>query len=396
MQRLNRLKVLDCIRMKGVVARPEIAAETGLSLSSITNITKYLLKENLITETGRTETGAVGRKAVLLKLNHDAMSIISIDIGSPDINIAITNLDGDILKNREIPLDREAGHQKVLDIINKAAAAMLKSHKGGKVVAVGVALSGIVEGDEKLILSSSLKWKKVEIRKHFEEAFGIPTFVQNSSKTKALYELNKAISGKGTETEKNIIFLDLAMGVGAINIFEYKLNEAVVGEFGHTTVSKNGPACFCGNNGCLEVMCSVESITEQCNKLMDKGKCTVLSRIVAGRAGKGVGYDDILKAYKEGDKDVARILAECGEYLGIGIANITNIFNPGKIIINGDVLLKSGFIYDTALKEAEKRSNKLFTQDIRYEQVNIGTRESIKGLAQYVAGKLFDLSGIMI
>ncbi len=75
--RLNRLKVLDCIRMKGVVARPEIAAETGLSLSSITNITKYLLKENLITETGRTETGAVGRKAVLLKLNHDAMSIIS-------------------------------------------------------------------------------------------------------------------------------------------------------------------------------------------------------------------------------------------------------------------------------------------------------------------------------
>lgn len=390
MQKINRIKVLDCIRQKGMVARPEIARITGLSPSSITNIVSYLLEKKLVVEVGHVDSNEVGRKATLLKFNPSASNIIAINVEVSVINIALTDLDGNIIKKKEILLDRIAKDYEILNIIKKDINTLLDESKklsNSEISGIGVAVPGLVENEDR-VLSSSLRWRGLSLKEYFENNFNLPSYVQNSSRTKAISELRNNID----ELEKNIIFLDLDMGVGIINFYEGKINEAVIGELGHTSVKKDGPVCFCGNRGCLEVMCSVEAVVNQCSELLQIGKCAVLQNML-NEKNLPLSYDILLEAFENGDNDVSKVFKECGEYLGLGIANIINVFNPQRIIINGDVLLTSDFIYQTAVKEANKRAYEQFTKDLKYEKVNIGVEQSIKGVSLYVTDRLFDLAG---
>ena len=395
MQRINRLKVLNFVRGKEQTTRPEIIRVTGLSPSSVTNIVSFLLEKSLLQEFGSMDTRDVGRKATLIRFNPAALQIVCVNIEAEKIDLALTDLAGEALLTRELAINRQSNQADSLELIKQEISLIRQAYQsiepaGGtaELAGIGIALSGLVLNHDKLIYSSSMHWKDVGLKAFFEKAFGLPVFVQNNSRTKALWRLRQ----NADEREKNIIFLDLAMGVGIISFYEQKVNEAVIGEFGHTTVKKDGPLCFCGNRGCLELMCSVDTIIAQCRELLSQGRCPVLRRAPAGRD-DALDYPAILTAFRLGDPDVAGVLRECGEYLGIGLANIINLFNPQRIIINGDVLLTEDFIYQTALKEADSRVNELFSRNTVYEKVTIDTAEEIKGVALYVSDRLFDLAG---
>ena len=114
MQKINRLKVLNYIRQNTGVARPEIAKNTGLSPSSVTNIVTYLLDKKLVVETGRVDTKEVGRKATLIKFNPLAANVVSVNIEINKIIIALTDLDGNIIRKREIGLFKKQKEDVIL------------------------------------------------------------------------------------------------------------------------------------------------------------------------------------------------------------------------------------------------------------------------------------------
>lgn len=393
MQKINRIKVLECIILKGPVARPEISKQTGLSLSSITNIVTYLLDKGLVAETGTVDSKDVGRKATLIRFNPSTFNVISVNIETNKIDMALTDLSGEILELRQITVGRLMKDYEILNAVKKEVSQLIDngSQHGADVAGIGIGVSGLVQESGILAISSSMRWKGLSIKEQFENTFHIPVYIQNNSRTKALWALRSYIG----DEDRNVIFLDLTMGVGIISFFENKINEAVKGEFGHTTVKKDGPLCFCGNHGCLEIMCSVDTVVNSCSELLEQGKCKVLAEMLSERK-TALDYDMILEAFEKGDEDVRQPLSECGQYLGIGIGNLINIFNPQRLIINGDVLLKSEFIYETAIKEASSRAYEQFLADMKYQKVEIGDRESIKGVSLYVTDKLFELSSTII
>ena len=277
-------------------------------------------------EVGRVNSKEVGRKAVLIRFNPAAANIISVNIEISGIDIAFTDLDGSIIKKRTLKLSDRINEYEILKMIEKEISMILDKTKDlefSNIVGIGIAVSGLVLNDERLEISASLKWKGLSLKEYFEKIFKLPVYVQNNSKTKALAVLRK----NGINTEENIIFLDLTMGVGIINFYKNEINESVIGEIGHTTVKKDGPLCFCGNRGCLEVMCSVDTIVDKCNRLLQQGRCLLLKDLIE-KKNTPITYEAIIEAFSIGDDDVRNVLTECGQYLGIGIANIINIFNP--------------------------------------------------------------------
>lgn len=390
MQRINRLKVLDVIRARGPIARPEIARQTGLSPSSITNIIGYLMERNLVLDVGTVDSRDVGRKAALLCFNPAGHRIIAANVEADRAYVALTDLSGMVLSRKEIPLTVRMMDFEILNLIKKEINHLIGGESSGEhepILGMGLAVSGLVQDEGRLVLSSSLKWKSLSIKEQFESLFRIPVFIQNSSRTKALWALKKHVG----EADRNVVFLDLARGVGIVNYFDHRINEAVIGELGHTTVKKDGPQCFCGNRGCLELMCTVEAVVNGCLEQMALGNSPVLAELAGGQP-ELVGYDLALEAFRRGDEGVRAVLTECGQYLGMGIANIINLFSPQKIIINGDELLKSDFVYETALVEAGSRANEAMARGVQYQKVEIGTEESIQGLSMYVTDRLFELS----
>ena len=307
------------------------------------------------------------------------------------IIISLTNLAGELKKMKKTLLSPVLKDYEVLDLIGREIGGFIESSSGGgeipRIMGIGIAVSGPVKNSDRLILSSSMKWKGMSLKEYFESIFKLPVIIENSSRTKALYELRKA----NNIIEKNLIFLDLTMGIGIVNFYENKINEAVIGEFGHTTVKEDGPLCFCGNRGCLELMCSVKTILSRTEELLGQGKCSVLREILK-RRNAPLDYERILEASEQGDPDILGVIRENGEYLGIGIANIINIFNPQKIIINGDLLLKSDYLFKTAIEIAKERAYEDFIRDLKIEKVNISIEDAIKGISMNVADRLFELS----
>ena len=193
------------------------------------------------------------RQATLLKFNARGYTILSINIETDKFDI-VTDLDAGIIRIEEVPLTNNEKNANVLSTIKAEAARIICEYAavgGSKIVGVGIAVSGIISANEQLLVSSTMKWRGIEIKEYFEKAFNLPVFVLNNSRAKALWELRRCLD----ESDINVVFVDLTKGVGIISFFEHRINDAVAGEFGHTTVKQDGPECFCGNRGCLEVMC---------------------------------------------------------------------------------------------------------------------------------------------
>ena len=392
MQKINRLKVLNLVRERGPAARPEIARVTGLSTSSVTNIVGFLLEKGLLVETGPLAKRDVGRKATLLRYNPAACSVVCVDIGSNGVRVALTDLAGTARVSKEIRLDHPLMDQEMLDLVRREAGRLVAEGRGGRkdgIAGIGVAISGLVLDENRLVVSSSMHWKGLPLKELFEADFGIPVFVQNNSLTKAHWRLHQGLA----PDERHVVFVDLAMGVGLIDFIDRRINDGVIGELGHTTVQKDGPACFCGNRGCLEMVCSVEAVLRQCREALEAGGCPGLAALRAEREEPGeLTYADVREAARRGDADVRGILRQCGEYLGIGLANVINLFNPQRIVVNGDLLLTEDSIYETAVAEARARAIGAFASAVRFEKADIGPDAAIRGIALFLADRIFELS----
>ncbi|MEG2377266.1 MAG: ROK family protein, partial [Clostridia bacterium] len=358
-------------RQNGALARPAIARKTDLSLSSITNIINYLLEKNLVHAVGRQSNAGAGRRAALISFNASARFLVCINIEPLAAHVALCDLSGTIISMSRIVIRESHTAGDVLAMLLDAVNTIVSEQRD--VCAIGISVSGHVTPDSGVVSSSIMRWKDVRVRDYFEHATGLHVYVSNNSKTKALWQ----IAQYGGELPHRIIFLDLAQGVGIISIYDGQVNESVSGELGHTTVMKEGPVCFCGNRGCLELVCSVKFILQRCRE----------KRLAV------TSFADALALFSSGCADIRVIFEECAEYLGIGIANIISLFEPMLIIINDNELTSCEFIYQTALEEAQQRAYNLFSKPVQYEKVTINSDHALKGVAYYVADRLFALDG---
>ncbi|MDR3644779.1 MAG: ROK family transcriptional regulator [Clostridia bacterium] len=393
---MNRVKVMECIRASHGISRPEIARATGLSPSSVTNIVSYLLERDYVLEKGPTDSGDVGRRAIILEFNTRRMPILVIHIERDTATAAVTDLGGEPLLQICEPITSDCGVERLSEVLNLLISRLTLKAKAagiGPFAAAGIALSGLIKGDDTIALSKTLRLRDVNIY-HIVRAFeNIPVFLQNSSQTKAISVI-RAMDGVPC---RSMIFLDLEDGIGLIDIHDGEINRFIAGELGHTTVNKNGGPCFCGNSGCLEAECSVERIFSECSQLMSSGGAPVLSSLLLDKreadGSAQLTLEMIDEAARGGDISVLAVLKGIGEYLGIGIANAINLFCPQKIIINGGTLLKSDYLYRTAIAEAKRRAYAELVDGVKFDIVHVTLQDAIRGIGLYVCGRLFDING---
>jgi len=369
MQKLNRLKVLSCIRKNPYIVRPAVSEQTGLSLSSITNIVSFLIDKGLVVETGLENAERIGRKAVLLKFCPSEHNLICVSISQGKISVYLTDLDGKQLRL----MTYDYAENSVSDALKKIKGAIKKlisEIDKTRLLAIGVCVSAFFLPDGTLAVSSKLKWDKTDLKSELEKEFKKPVFVMDSSVARAHFCNEQSCGGN----MRSMLFVDLVDGVGAVHFYEGRLNRSVICEIGHTTVEKDGDECFCGNRGCLEIMSSLERLCEQYNA-----------------AGKGKTLEDVLSGYNNGDETAVRLFKKTGEYLGVGMANAVNVLNPDAVIINAGQYKKVEPILSFALKEAKHRVFSAISDSISFETQDITDEMMVKGMAQSLCESVFDV-----
>lgn len=372
MQKMNRLKVLEFIRKNSYVSRPFVSKETGLSLASITNIVTYLLEVGLISECGTEKVGRVGRKSTLLCFNAKKFSLICINLTEKHIIATFTDLAGKPIEKIRVETVG-LSHCAITEEIRKIVQNIRKKYAKSAILGIGIAISGLVLEDSRFILSSHLKWRSFDIKKALEQDLNIPIFVNNISFIKAVWYFSK----NPIESFDNPLYIDMEKGIGAVQYQNGSIVRNTLGEIGHTTVDKDGEPCFCGNKGCLEAMCSPNRIISLYEKYSEK---------------KIDSISEIDKLYKKEDPYAYRAISECGKYLGIGLANLVNLFNPSTMVINlGDFEGCPSLLIEAEC-ELKKRAYSALTQKLSIKHINETEEDIIYGIAYDLCNKLFDIS----
>ena len=335
--------VLDTIRKYGPINRYEIARKTSLSPATVTNITDKLIKAGFISEVP-SSVSKRGRKPINLTLSNKNHLSIGIEIDARYITGVVIGLDGDVQKSERIEVNSSTPEdifQETVKVYNSLVSCLDRR----KIIGLGVGIPGLIDPKNRMVIFSAvLGWRDVSVDE-FLSIIDVPLFIEDNVRAITLGELWYG-AGIGKE---NLLCIGAGRGISAGIVIDgaiYSGPNDRAGEFGHMVIEKDGKKCKCGNYGCLEPYVSTETIIEKVLEGIENNAYTRFSPKDEDRL-----FEEIVQAGKEGDKFILNIFEEVGEYLGIGIANIINFFNP-ELIILADELSKAGDLILDPVKRA--------------------------------------------
>lgn len=265
------------------------------------------------------------------------MNYIGIDIGGTNLKAGLVNDEGSILamEKRKIA---EVSDQKALV---EALVALTQSltEKGGltpeQIRSVGVGVPGAVEIHSGAVLyTCNLPLRNVPLRKLFHRYLPYPLYVENDANCAALAEYY-AGAGKGS---KRFVTITLGTGVGAGILHNgqiYHGANGMAGEVGHMSIVYHGEPCPCGRRGCWERYASASALTRETKAAMQANKNTIMWKMTQDidHVNAKLAFD----AAAKGDETARKVIDSWIEYVGVGIANVINTFEPEVICIGGGV-----------------------------------------------------------
>ncbi|HAJ9613506.1 TPA: ROK family protein [Listeria monocytogenes] len=326
---INRYTVLNLIREKGEITRTEIAKKCYFGMSTLTYILDDLQQEGIILEGAETSSTG-GRRAKLVRFNKDYGFVVSVKVEEEQLLFALTDLNAEIMENTSIPFSSEKKPEEAIELIAKNVKKMCENRDMNHLLGVGIAISGLVNRRKGTVIRSTmLGWENVALEAMLHAYFpDIPVYVDKNINCYTLAEL---WLGEGKQSN-NFATVSVGAGLGlsvVINRQIYYGAQGGAGEFGHTTIQPGGYKCHCGQKGCLEMYASEFYFRNRGEELKEAYPTSEL---------KDFHFDKVAKSARAGDEMATELMGKMGEYLGYGIRNIINTFNPEKVIIVGEGL----------------------------------------------------------
>jgi glucokinase-like ROK family protein len=334
----NQHRVLRAVRTAGSLTQAEIARATGLSAATVSNIVRELREAGTVVVT---PTSSGGRRAQSVSLSRAAGVAVAVDFGHSHLRVAVCDLAHTVLAEKAIPLDVDQSADEGLNQAERLVEKLLEEAQSTRddVVGIGLGLPGPIDTVTGAVGSSTILpgWVGVSPEREMRARVGLPVHVDNDANLGALGELVWG-SGRGLT---DLAYLKASTGVGAGLVIGgriYRGPSGTAGEIGHITIDESGRVCRCGNRGCLETFVGGPFLLELLRS--SHGEHLTLRRVIA--------------LAHEGDTGCARVIADAGRHIGVGVANLCNLLNPQRIIVGGD-LAGAGDLLLEPLRETVSR-----------------------------------------
>jgi len=322
----NKSIVLQAVRRLQPVSRSSLARETGLTSATVSNLIQDLIQEGFVIESypGRSKGG---RRPMLIELDDRNHFFLGLEIGVRHSTVVLVDLKARIRVRDTMLTPVEAkGDAPVAPLAGLCNRALQKAGvEPRQVVQLGVTIPGVWDAAAECIemIPNLPHWQGLPLGRLMAKATSIGTKVENDANAASLAEKWFG-AGRGLS---NIIYILWDVGIGAGIVLGGRLwNGRGFGEIGHLTVDPDGPACGCGNRGCLEAMASL----------------AVIERELGNRAPESPHGQAVLH--------------RAADYLGTALAGLINIFAPETIIVGGPAARKYPSLCARAFDTARRRA----------------------------------------
>jgi len=311
--------------------------------------------------------------------------ILGIDLGGTKILTAVANSQGKMLSRDHSITPAKKGHEAVIQSILESVYRALEQADVAvsALTAIGVGAPGISNPETGILFTSPNLpgWRDVPLRDIVQEKLGKKAFLINDANAAALGELYFG-AARGA---RNFIYITISTGIGGgivINGNIYSGALGTAGEVGHMTIDDDGLMCNCGNRGCWETLASGTALAREARHRIKEGVRTSILEYAGGDVEK-VTAQVIHSAAEQGDSLAKELIARTGYYVGVGLANIINIFNPELIVIGGGLSNIGDMLLEPAFEVAGERAYKEAFQTVRFASAELGRNSGVLGAAAF-------------
>jgi glucokinase-like ROK family protein len=355
-RQINLSAILYHLRENAPSSRATLAEITGLNKTTVSSLVGELIEDQFVHEVGL-ESGAVGRRAMLLKLNPAAGCIVSGEIGVDFISVIAANFAAEVIWRHQTRINPAMGQDA---IVTKTVALLKQAVEQGSsscrtLLGVAVGVPGLVDQETGMLsFAPNLGWKDVPVRSVLQQSFDAPVFVDNEANLAALGE-HYFGAAQGYD---EVLYISAGVGLGGGVVHDGQLCRGatgVAGELGHMTMDPNGKQCNCGNRGCWETLVSQQVLFRRIRQAIEAGQASQLSEAVNGDYSR-LTVPLVADAARANDAVALSALARIGHDLGIGMASLVNALNPELVVFGGILSLAWEFLLPTVMEEMQNRA----------------------------------------
>jgi glucokinase len=307
---------------------------------------------------------------------------LAVDIGGTKILTALVRDDGTVAARSRV--DTPGGVEPVVAAVIATVAQVLGAGVAPReqIVAVGVGAPGPMNPETGIVYEPpNIKgWHDVPLGALLMGRLQMRVFVENDANAAAVAEWWVG-AGRGVS---DLIYVTVSTGIGGGIIIADRLLRGVsgtAGEVGHMTIDVNGPPCPCGRgNGHLEALATGPAIARMAREVVEAGNQSVLLEMAGGRP-EAITATMVETAARGGDHVASEVFTRAATYLGVGMANLLNIFNPERIVIGGGVSKAGEMLFEPVRRIARARAFERPGRDAEIVPAALGDDVGVVGAA---------------
>ncbi|MEV0454503.1 ROK family transcriptional regulator [Catellatospora methionotrophica] len=369
-RRQNLGALLRFVHVRGSISRAELTSELGLNRSTIGALTADLATVGLVSEEAPRETGRAGRPSLVVRPSSELVYAYAASVEVDRVRVARVGLGGVILDQREAPRPRGEAIEAVRPVAEFVAQMAENVKPQARCIGAGIAVCGLVRREDGLVrLGPHLGWLDEPLGHALQDRLPdlLPQVaVGNVADLCALAEHTRGVA-VGCD---NIIYMYADVGVGAGIIAGGRRvtgHGGYGGEVGHMVVNPHGRPCGCGSRGCWETEIGEHALLHAAGRDTALGNAAVLA---------------VVEAAARGDATAQMAVRQVGDWLGFGVANLVNIFNPELVIFGGTLR----DVYLAAAAQVRSRLNSIglpaTREHVRLRTPKLGGDAALLGAAE--------------
>jgi glucokinase-like ROK family protein len=279
---------------------------------------------------------------------------LGIDLGGTGIKFGLVDEHGRLLRNTKVSTPSKRDPLEVIQLMEAEAKTLLKSTRQ-KIHGIGIGTAGDVDPKTGTVrMSPNLHWTNVPLKVLIGRRLKYPITVENDANVAAW----AAYVVEAKRRVPNLLCVTVGTGVGGgliVNGQLYRGTTGSAGEIGHMTLYPEGVLCPCGNQGCLERYVGALAMAEEARHAIESGEKSIIPKLVQNNLSK-ITPLILAQAARKNDKLALHLWDQVGERLGIGLAGLINVFNPGWIVIAGGLSRSGSLLLDPVRRTILHRS----------------------------------------
>lgn len=301
---VNRMAVVRRLCVDPGMSRSDLSSALGLTRSTVTVLVRELLAEGWLVEHEVVTTGDIGRRPTPLYIDPHRLLLLGAEVSVGTVRVVAVSLAGEVLARLVVGFNREGSPTACVEALSGALVAVCEQLDEQKRQAIGIGVGlpgGVDEARGFLHFAPNLGWRDVPVGALLTRQLSttrladLPLFIQNEADVAAVGE----IEFNPAQAASPLLYLSINQGLGAGMVVRDKLltgSRGFAGEVGHIVLQIDGPPCSCGRLGCAEALISARAI--------------------------------------EGTKQA---VAEAGRYLGVLLQNLAAAYDPGCMVLGGEL-----------------------------------------------------------